>query len=70
MVGAWLSLAAAYLALDPAERTASNALLAAALAALLAGLAFVARKLSGTQGFVAFVFVVLLGVLATGWLSL
>ena len=69
-VGAWLSLSAAYLVLEPAERVPSSALLAAALAALLVGLAFVARKFSGTQGLVAFVFVVLLGAIATGWLIL
>ena len=70
VVGAWLSFSAAYLAFEPAERTASNALLITALAALLVGLAFVARKLSGAQGFVVFVFVVLLAASVIGWMSL
>ncbi len=70
VAGAWLSLALAYLVFESAQRIVSNALFAAALAALLAGLALVARKSSGTQGFVAFVFVVSLGAIATGLLLL
>ncbi len=68
-VGAWLSPSVAYLVFEPAELIVSNALLAAALAALLAGLALVARKSSGTQGFVTFVFVVSLGAITTGLLT-
>ncbi len=70
VIGAWLSLSAAYLVLEPAERAASNVLFAVVLVALLAGLALAARKVSGAYGLVAFALVVLLGTIATGWLIL
>ena len=70
VVGAYLWLAAAYLVLDPAERTGGGVLFAAILAALLVGLALVARRASGGQGLAAFVFFVFLGAIAAGLLIL
>ena len=52
--GAWLSLAAAYLVLEPAERTISGAAFAAMLVLLVLALALIARKATGTAGLVAF----------------
>ena len=65
--GAWLSLAAAYLVLEPAERTISGAAFAAMLVLLVLALALIARKATGTAGLVAFAFVVLLGAVIVGW---
>ena len=65
--GAWLSLAAAYLVLEPAERTISGAAFAAMLVLLVLALALIARKATGTAGLAAFAFVVLLGAVIVGW---
>lgn len=65
VIGAWLSLSAAYFALEPAERNASNVLLVAVLVALLAGLAILTRRLSGVPGLAAFALVAMLGAVAT-----
>ena len=70
VIGAWLSWSMAYLVFEPAEREASGALLVTALGVLLAGLAFVARRVLGARGLVAFVPVVLSGAIAAGWLIL
>lgn len=66
VAGAYLSLIAAYMALEPAERSAFNVLLVVVLVALLGGLALVARKASGSLGLVCFAFVALLGVVSGG----
>ena len=70
VIGAWLSLSAAYLVFEPAERVASSVLFAAVLVVLLSGLAFVARRVLGARGLAAFVLVVLSGATAAGWLIL
>ena len=70
VIGAWLSLSAAYLVFEPAERVASSVLFATVLVVLLAGLAFLARRVLGAQGLVAFVLIALSGAIVAGWLIL
>ena len=70
VIGAWLSLSAAYLVFEPAERVASSVLFATVLVVLLAGLAFLARRVLGAQGLVALVLIALSGAIAAGWLIL
>ena len=64
--GAWLSLAAAYLVLEPAERTISGAAFAAVLVLLVLGLALLARRAYGTMGLAAFAIVVPLSAILAG----
>ena len=66
VVGAWLSLAAAYLVLEPAERTISGAAFAAVLVLLVFGLALLARRVYGTTGLAAFAIVVPLSAILAG----
>jgi len=68
--GAWVSLTLATLLLEPAERSFSNVSSAAALVLLVLGLAFIARKVTGTAGLAAFVLVALLGAVFVGWIIL
>ena len=68
--GAWVSLTLATLLLEPAERSFSNVPSAAALVLLVLGLAFIARKVTGTAGLAAFVLVALLGAVFVGWMIL
>ncbi len=70
VVGGWLGLAVTYLAFDPAERNPSTLLLVAVAVALLAGLAFAARKLSSALGFGVFASVVFAGTVVVGWMVL
>ena len=66
VVGAWLSLAAAYLVLEPAERTISGAAFAAVLVLLVFGLALLAQRVYGTTGLAAFAIVVPLSAILAG----
>ena len=68
--GAWLSWSLATVLLEPAERSFSNAPFVAALVLLVLGLAFIARKVTGTAGLAAFVLVALLGAVFVGWMIL
>jgi hypothetical protein len=68
--GAWLSLTLATVLLEPAERNFSNVPFVAALVLLVLGLAFIARKVTGTAGLAAFVLVSLLGAVFVGWMIL
>jgi hypothetical protein len=68
--GAWLSLTLATVLLEPAERNFSNVPFVAALVLLVLGLAFIARKVTGTAGLAAFVLVALLGAVFVGWMIL
>ena len=68
--GAWLSLTLATVLLEPAERNFSNVPFVAALVLLVLGLAFIARKVTGTVGLAAFVLVALLGAVFVGWMIL
>jgi uncharacterized protein HemY len=84
--GAWLSLTLATVLLEPAERNFSNVPFVAALVLLVLGLAFIARKVTGTEGhrhgrsparkvtgtagLAAFVLVALLGAVFVGWMIL
>ncbi len=68
--GAWLSLTLATVLLEPAERNFSNAPFVAALVLVVLGLAFIARKVTGTAGLAAFVLVALLGAVFVGWIIL
>ena len=68
--GAWLSLTLATVLLEPAERNFSNVPFVAALVLLVLGLAFIARKVTGTAGLAAFVLVALLGAVIVGWMIL
>jgi hypothetical protein len=65
--GAWLSLTLATVLLEPAERNFSNAPFVAALVLVVLGLAFIARKVTGTAGLVVFVLAALLGAAFVGW---
>jgi len=56
--------------LEPAERNFSNVPFVAALVLLVLGLAFIARKVTGTAGLAAFVLVALLGAVFVGWMIL
>jgi len=68
--GAWLSLTLATVLLEPAERNFSNVPFVAALVLLVLGLAFIARKVTGTAGLAAFVLVAPLGAVFVGWMIL
>jgi hypothetical protein len=68
--GAWLSLTLATVLLEPAERNFSNVPFVAALFLLVLGLAFIARKVTGTAGLAAFVLVALLRAVFVGWMIL
>jgi hypothetical protein len=68
--GAWLSLTLATVLLEPAERNFSNVPFVAALVLLVLGLAFIARKVTGTAGLAAFVLVALLRAVFVGWMIL
>jgi hypothetical protein len=68
--GAWLSLTLATVLLEPAERNVSNVPFVAALVLLVLGLAFIARKVTGTARLAAFVLVALLGAVFVGWMIL
>ena len=65
--GARLSWSLATVLLEPAERSLSNAPSVAAEVLLVLGLAFIARKVTGTAGLVVFVLAALLGAAFVGW---
>ena len=64
--GAYLSFAAAYLVVEPAERTLSGVAFVAVLVLLVVGPALLARKVYGTAGLAAFAIVVLFSAFLTG----
>lgn len=70
VAGAYLLLVLGYVALEPAERTAFSLLVVVVLVALLAGLALAARWASGAVGLACFAFVVLLGAVGGGLVTL
>lgn len=70
VVGAYLSFAAVYSALDPGSRSASDLLFILLLAALLSGLALAARWTSGVRGLAWFASVVLPAAVIFGLLTL
>lgn len=69
-VGAYLSFAVVYSALDPGSRSASDLLFILLLAALLGGLALGSRWTSGARGLAWFAYVVLLATVSFGLLTL
>lgn len=66
VAGAYLSLVATYLVLEPAERTLSGAAFVAVLVLLVVGPALLARRVYGTAGLAAFAIVVLFSAVLTG----
>ncbi len=65
-----MALARLTVLLEPAERNFSNVPFVAALVLLVLGLAFIARKVTGTARLTAFVLVALLGAVFAGWMIL